>query len=51
MAQVFLHYIDKNGPFPHHAYDEYAKKNYPFGESMKDTQILNELRNQYKNRN
>ena len=50
MAQVFLHYVDKNGVFSHHAYDEYCKKNYPFGESMKDTEILQELRNQYKKR-
>tara|TARA_R100000081_G_C4750523_1_gene134116 strand:- start:33 stop:632 length:600 start_codon:yes stop_codon:yes gene_type:complete len=50
MAQVFLHYVDKNGPFPHHAYDEYCKKNYPFGESMKDTEILHELQKQYKDK-
>ena len=23
MAQVFFHYVDKNGPFTHHAYDNY----------------------------
>ena len=48
MAQVFLHYVDKNGVFSHHAYDEYNKKNYPSIESMKDKEILKELRNQYK---
>jgi hypothetical protein len=25
MAQVFFHYVDKNGPFTHHKYDEYFK--------------------------
>jgi len=25
MAQVFLHYVNKNGPFTHHAYDEFLK--------------------------
>jgi len=25
MAQVFFHYVDKNGPFTHHKYDEYLK--------------------------
>lgn len=27
MAQVFLHYVDQNGPFIHHAYDKYRKEN------------------------
>ena len=26
MAQVFLHYVDKNGPFTHHAYDKFYKE-------------------------
>tara|TARA_R100000951_G_scaffold28043_1_gene24068 strand:+ start:532 stop:1089 length:558 start_codon:yes stop_codon:yes gene_type:complete len=26
VAQVFLHYINKNGPFTHHAYDNYFKQ-------------------------
>lgn len=26
MAQVFLHYVNQNGPFTHHAYDNYYKK-------------------------
>ena len=26
MAQVFLHYVNKNGPFTHHAYDNYFKQ-------------------------
>ena len=25
MAQVFFHYVNKNGPFAHHAYDKYMK--------------------------
>ena len=25
MAQVFLHYVNKNGPFTHHAYDKFLK--------------------------
>jgi len=25
MAQVFLHYVDKNGPYAHHAYDKIMK--------------------------
>jgi|TARA_R100001086_G_C11834153_1_gene257408 hypothetical protein len=27
MAQVFLHYVDQDGPFTHHAYDKYLKEN------------------------
>ncbi len=26
MAQVFLHYVNQNGPFAHHKYDSYLKK-------------------------
>ena len=26
MAQVFLHYVDQNGPFAHHKYDSYLKR-------------------------
>jgi hypothetical protein len=26
MAQVFLHYVNQNGPFKHHAYDDFWKK-------------------------
>ena len=26
MAQAFFHYVDKNGPFTHHAYDNFWKK-------------------------
>lgn len=26
MAQVFLHYVNQNGPFTHHAYDKYFKE-------------------------
>ena len=26
LAQVFFHYVDKNGPFTHHAYDAFFKK-------------------------
>jgi hypothetical protein len=26
IAQVFLHYVNKNGPFTHHAYDNYFRK-------------------------
>lgn len=26
MAQVFLHYINQNGPFTHHKYDEFYKR-------------------------
>lgn len=26
MAQIFLHYVNKNGPFIHHAYDKYTSE-------------------------
>ncbi len=26
MAQIFFHYVNKNGPFAHHKYDSYFKK-------------------------
>jgi hypothetical protein len=28
IAQVFLHYVDQNGPNKHHAYDRINKKNF-----------------------
>jgi len=39
MAQVFLHYVNKNGPFTHHAYDNFLKttgKNF----SEKDIKLM-----------
>ena len=27
MAQVFLHYVDQNGPYKNHAYDQIGKTN------------------------
>ena len=46
MAQVFFHYVDKNGPFIHHAYDEYSKTT---GEryTEKDNEIKNKLKEEY----
>ena len=26
MAQIFLHYVNQNGPFTHHAYDNFRKE-------------------------
>ena len=49
MAQVFFHYVDKNGPFTHHAYDEYNKTT---GEryTEKDNEIKIKLKEEYDKR-
>tara|TARA_R100000664_G_scaffold10674_1_gene17578 strand:- start:1445 stop:2023 length:579 start_codon:yes stop_codon:yes gene_type:complete len=39
MAQVFFHYVDKNGPFTHHAYDAYIK-NTGARETKEDREII-----------
>ena len=41
MAQVFFHYVDKNGPFTHHAYDKFYR-NTELIESEKDKRIIDE---------
>jgi hypothetical protein len=51
MAQVFLHYVNKNGPFTHHAYDRYTKDNDGSKFSDEDRKILDKLKNEYKNNN
>tara|TARA_R100000900_G_scaffold2139_1_gene3967 strand:- start:616 stop:1194 length:579 start_codon:yes stop_codon:yes gene_type:complete len=43
MAQVFFHYINKNGYFKHHAYDSYKKKTGRFY-SDEDLKILKTMR-------
>jgi len=48
MAQVFLHYVNKNGPFAHHAYDRFIKDNYPLKESVEDRKILDQLIYEYR---
>jgi hypothetical protein len=48
MAQLFLHYVNQNGPFTHHAYDGFWKKtgkNY----SEKDIQMIKEKKYETKN--
>ena len=42
MAQAFFHYVDQNGPFKHHAYDNYFKENNT-GLSEEDMLILKSL--------
>ena len=39
MAQVFFHYVDKSGPFTHHAYDNYWLQTGQI-ESEKDKKIM-----------
>ena len=45
MAQIFLHYVDKNGPFTHHAYDNFFKEKY-VQFSDKDKIIIKEILNE-----
>jgi len=42
MAQVFLHYVDQNGPFTHHKYDSYTIEN-DQKLSDSDEKIINKL--------
>ena len=42
MAQVFFHYVDQNGPFTHHQYDNYLNQNQRQA-SDSDYKILNKL--------
>ena len=42
MAQVFFHYVDQNGPFKHHQYDNYLNENQKQA-SDSDYKILNKL--------
>ena len=42
MAKAFFHYVDQNGPFKHHAYDNYFKENNT-GHSEEDVLILKSL--------
>ena len=39
MAQVFFHYVNKKGPFTHHAYDDFRKKT-TLKQSLYDSKIL-----------
>ena len=46
MAQVFFHYVDQNGPFAHHAGDDYKNKTgQKYSES--DNEIKIKLREEY----
>lgn len=47
MAQVFLHYVDQNGPFTHHQYDNYLNENKRQA-SDSDYKILDKLTNNDK---
>ena len=49
LAQVFLHYVNKNGPFSHHANDSVVKNT---GNSFteEDKKILNKIRMKYYDR-
>ena len=45
MAQVFFHYVNQNGPFSHHQYDNYTNQtNRQF--SDEDLITLNKLKNE-----
>jgi|TARA_R100001460_G_scaffold26377_1_gene53329 hypothetical protein len=48
MAQVFLHYVNKEGPFTHHAYDN-VLKNKGQKKTQEDIQILKKYDNDSKN--
>ena len=48
MAQVFFHYVNKSGPFAHHAYDNYFKDT-GHKASEQDRKELDEQRIAYKN--
>ena len=47
MAQVFMHYVDKNGPFTHHADDNHLK-NTTCTTAPADTKILKDMENRGK---
>ena len=44
MAQIFLHYVNKDGHFTHHAYDNYFKEKY-INSSEKDEIIIKGIKN------
>ena len=48
MAQVFFHYVNQNGPFTHHMYDNYCKQNKKRS-SESDDKILKKIRREYLN--
>jgi hypothetical protein len=43
MAQTFLHYVDKNGPFTHHAFDGYNRK-FGYKITKEDREIVHQKR-------
>tara|TARA_R100001163_G_scaffold65760_2_gene64580 strand:+ start:722 stop:1294 length:573 start_codon:yes stop_codon:yes gene_type:complete len=43
MAQVFFHYVNKNGSFAHHAYDK-TLKNYETPTTEKDKKIIKDIK-------
>jgi len=47
LAQIFFHYVDKNGPFTHHAYDQYCLT-HNGRQSKEDQKIMNELKLKFK---
>jgi len=49
MAQVFMHYVNKKGPFTHHAYDKY-NKSYGVKHAEEDLKIINEEINNYRSK-
>ena len=52
MAQMFVHYVDQNGPFTHHAYDKFLKSvNYENGAKTEDGEIIKKERLRWKQKN
>lgn len=49
MAQVFLHYVDKKGPFSHHQYDN-VNKNTGTVVTEEDRKILNKIKMEHYDR-
>ena len=49
MAQVFFHYVDQNGPFTHHAYDNYFRDHNEVW-SKEDFQIVQKLKKENERR-
>ena len=47
MAQVFFHYVDKAGPFTHHAYDQYSRTQNAC-QNEEDLKIMNELQLKFR---
>ena len=50
MAQVFFHYVNKNGPFSHHKYDEHFKSHNVKGTTA-DMELVKKLQKEHEKNN